>query len=232
MKFVEAIISLLATLTAALELDLTVDVPPGKFQCFFQPVDINKHKIMEVDYQVVDGGDLNINFLLLFEGAKIYEDLMKTDGSHRVNIQANGDFQICFDNSFSYQTRKLVFFEIFLLNEKGEADERDVSKMGVREASANWEALGVPIANFLDSTNRIKSQLNKVEYYQAILRAHEARDRAIMTANFDRVTLWSSTHTIVMIAVGLLQVFLLRSLFEDNSKVGRLLRKGKVDYGS
>ncbi|KAJ1350213.1 hypothetical protein KIN20_005951 [Parelaphostrongylus tenuis] len=221
MRVVEAVFSVLAGLTTALELDLTVDIPAGKFECYFQPVDINKYKTMELDYQVVDGGDLNINFFLLLGGNKLAEDLMKTDGSHRVDLKAAGDYQICFDNSFSYQARKVVFFEIFLLDEKGEADERDMLKIGVKDGSSNLEALDIPIAGFLDATNRIKSQLNKVEYYQAILRAHEARDRSVMTANFDRVTLWSCIHTIVMIGVGVLQVFLLRSLFEDNSKVGR-----------
>ncbi|KAE9421061.1 hypothetical protein Angca_008775, partial [Angiostrongylus cantonensis] len=225
---VETLLSLLASVTTALELDLTVEIPPGKSQCFFQPVDVNKHKTMEIDYQVVDGGDLNINFVLLLGSNKLYEDVLKTDGTHRVNLQVGGDYQICFDNSFSFQSRKIVFFEIFLLDEKGEADERDVLKVGVGDGNANLETLGIPIAGFFDATNRIKSQLNKVEYYQAILRAHEARDRAVMTANFDRVTLWSCIHTIVMISVGVLQVFLLRSLFEDNSKVGSLLRKGKI----
>lgn len=35
------------------EYDFTVEVPAGKFQCFFQPVDLTKHKTLEVDYQVL-----------------------------------------------------------------------------------------------------------------------------------------------------------------------------------
>lgn len=30
-----------------------------------------------------------------------------------------GDYAICFDNSFSLQTRKVVFMEVYLLDEKG-----------------------------------------------------------------------------------------------------------------
>uniref|UniRef100_A0A0K0DAV6 GOLD domain-containing protein n=1 Tax=Angiostrongylus cantonensis TaxID=6313 RepID=A0A0K0DAV6_ANGCA len=207
MRVVETLLSLLASVTTALELDLTVEIPPGKSQCFFQPVDVNKHKTMEIDYQVVDGGDLNINFVLLLGSNKLYEDVLKTDGTHRCII-------ILFNMTLEWHNQiQIVFFEIFLLDEKGEADERDVLKVGVGDGNANLETLGIPIAGFF-----------------AILRAHEARDRAVMTANFDRVTLWSCIHTIVMISVGVLQVFLLRSLFEDNSKVGSLLRKGKIGY--
>uniref|UniRef100_A0A8R1IBZ1 GOLD domain-containing protein n=1 Tax=Caenorhabditis japonica TaxID=281687 RepID=A0A8R1IBZ1_CAEJA len=79
------------------------------------------------------------------------------------------------------------------------------------------------------SSQRNKNNLNKVEYHQALLRAHEARDRAVMGANFDRVTFWSVTHTLVMIGVAGVQVFMIRSLFEDNSKIGKVLRKGKFD---
>ncbi|EYC09275.1 hypothetical protein Y032_0061g3253 [Ancylostoma ceylanicum] len=239
-------------------MDFTVEVPPGKFQCFFQPVDVTKHKTMEVDYQVVDGGDLNINFMILMGANMLVQENMKTDGSHRLDLQTSGDYQVCFDNSFSYQSRKVVFFEIFLMNEKGEVDDMDLSGMAHKDAGLEkrMEEFGVTVAGFHSSANRIKSQLNKIEYHQALLRAHEARDRAVMVANLDRVTFWSCTHTLVLIGVGALQVsgfslllakvsplkgtrrmliaysqvFMIRSLFEDNSKLGQFLRKGRAAY--
>lgn len=47
------------------------------------------------------------------------------------------------------------------------------------------------------------------------MRAHEARDRAIMGANLDRVTLWSIIHTVVLIGVALIQVTLFRMIIID-----------------
>ncbi|KAI1703321.1 emp24/gp25L/p24 family/GOLD domain-containing protein [Ditylenchus destructor] len=82
------------------EYDLTVEVPPGKFQCFFQEV-TEKHKAFEIDYQVIDGGDLNINFMLILGADIIKQDNMKTDATHRIELEKYGDYQICFDNSFS-----------------------------------------------------------------------------------------------------------------------------------
>ncbi|KAK5975101.1 Transmembrane emp24 protein transport domain containing 5 [Trichostrongylus colubriformis] len=219
-------------LAASLEQDFTIEVPPGKFQCYFQPVDTTKHKFMEIDYQVVDGGDLNINFMILLGANVLVQEERKVDGSHRLDIKQAGDYQFCFDNSFSYQSRKVVFFEVFLMNEQGQLDEIDYAKASSKDDALEkkMEELGVTIAGFRDSANHIKSQLNKIEYNQALLRAHEARDRAVMGANLDRVTFWSCTHTLVMLCVAALQVFLIRSLFEDNSKVGRLLRKGNSGY--
>lgn len=36
-----------------------------------------------------------------------------------VGVHGRGDYAICFDNSFSIQTKKTVFFELYLLDEKG-----------------------------------------------------------------------------------------------------------------
>ncbi|KAK6747962.1 hypothetical protein RB195_000895 [Necator americanus] len=227
-----ALLLFLVALAAAAEMDFTVEIPPGKFQCYYQPVDVTKHKTIEVDYQVVDGGDLNINFMLLMGANVLLQENMKTDGSHRLDLQSSGDYQVCFDNSFSFQSRKVVFFEIFLMNEKGETDDHDFAGIALKDGDLEkkMEEFGVTIAGFHSSANRIKSQLNKIEYHQALLRAHEARDRAVMVANLNRVTFWSCTHTLLLIGVGALQVFMIRSLFEDDSKLGRLLRKGKAGY--
>ncbi|KIH42809.1 hypothetical protein ANCDUO_27202 [Ancylostoma duodenale] len=196
-------------------MDFTVEIPPGKFQCFFQPVDVTKHKTMEVDYQAVDGGDLNINFMIVQEN-------MKTDGSHRLDL--------IYLEIINYQSQKVVFFGIFLTNEKGEVDDTDLSGMAQKDAGLEkrMEEFGVTVAGFHSSAKSIKSQLNKIEYHQALLRVHEARDRAVMVANLDRLTFWSCTHTLVLIGVEALQVFMIRSLFEDSSKLGQLLRKGKA----
>ena len=40
---------------------------------------------------------------------------MQTDGTHKIPIKGLGDYQICFDNSFSYQARKVVYFEVYLV---------------------------------------------------------------------------------------------------------------------
>ncbi|CAB3409351.1 unnamed protein product [Caenorhabditis bovis] len=225
------LLSLIFCSSHAGEYDFTVEVAAGKFQCFFQPVDLAKHKTIEVDYQVIDGGDLNINFMILHGANILVQDQLKTDGSHRLELNQPGDYQVCFDNSFSYQTRKVVFFEIFLFDANGNLDEHDLSAMAKTdsELQQRMNALGVTIEDFHKRAYAIKNNLNKVEYHQALLRAHEARDRAIMSANYDRVTFWSLMHTLVMLGVAAIQVYMIRSLFEENSKIGKVLRKGKFD---
>uniref|UniRef100_A0A0N5A328 GOLD domain-containing protein n=1 Tax=Parastrongyloides trichosuri TaxID=131310 RepID=A0A0N5A328_PARTI len=213
--------------TTATEFALTVEVPPGKFQCFFQSIDNPKHKFIEIDYQVIDGGDLNINFMTVIGAEILIQEVSKREGNHKIQIKSLGEYQLCFDNTFSYQSRKVVFFELFLLDENGDMSEEELSRMNQNDPimKKQIEQLGMHVEQFRSSFEKIKQALNKVEYHQALLRAYESRDRAIMGANLNRVNLWSTINTVVIAFVGCLQVFMIKSLFNENSKLGRLLRK-------
>lgn len=70
-----------------------------------------------------------------------------------------------------------------------------------------------------DTINNVKSRLGKSVQIQTVLRAFEARDRNIQESNFDMVNLWSVINVIVMMLVSAVQVYLVRSLFEDKRKI-------------
>uniref|UniRef100_A0A0N5BT29 GOLD domain-containing protein n=1 Tax=Strongyloides papillosus TaxID=174720 RepID=A0A0N5BT29_STREA len=212
------------------ETTLSVEVPPGKFQCFFQTIKDNTHyKHLEIDYQVTDGGDLDINFMVVFGAEVLAQEVGKKEGNHVVPLKQLGDYQFCFDNTFSYQSRKVVLFELYLLDENGQVSEENLVKHGIDDSniqkSLDSYGYGMKIKEFRNSFEKLKQLLNKIEYHQALLRAYESRDRAIMGANLSRVNLWSIINTIVIILVGCLHVFMIRSLFNENSNIGRLLRK-------
>ncbi|VDN00767.1 unnamed protein product [Thelazia callipaeda] len=182
----------------------TIEVAAGRYSCFFQTVNNTRHKYMEVDYQVVDGSDLNINFVMKFESVVLLQEERKVEGSHKFAVNDSGDYELCFDNTFSYQARKLLFFEVYLLDEDGNFDETNMVEE-FDSAKQEYTGLGFEMQKFQSASNSIKNRLNKIEYHQSLLRAYEARDRAIMNANFERVTLWSVVNSVVLIAVGLLQ---------------------------
>lgn len=69
-----------------------------------------------------------------------------------------------------------------------------------------------------DTINNVKSRLGKSMQIQTLLRAFEARDRNIQESNFDRVNFWSIVNLTVMMLVSAVQVYLVRSLFEDKRK--------------
>ncbi|RXM91375.1 Transmembrane emp24 domain-containing protein 5 [Acipenser ruthenus] len=76
----------------------------------------------------------------------------------------------------------------------------------------------VPAEAETDAMNSVKARLGKSVQIQTLLRAFEARDRNLQESNSQRVNLWSITNLLVMVLVSGVQVYLLRSLFEDKRK--------------
>merc|ERR1712190_533962 len=92
--------------------DYTIKVHAGKRDCYFE--DIKSGSSFELEYQVIDGGDLDITFQMIDPKGKILAtDIRKEDGLHTVEEPIDGAYQFCFDNGFSRMTDKVVFFEIF-----------------------------------------------------------------------------------------------------------------------
>jgi len=211
------------------EYDFTIEVRAGQIECYFQEVLDAKSITMEIDYQVIDGADLNINFLLSNpHGTLLIQDLRRTDNSHKIDVsQVKGAYQLCFDNTFSYHASKVLFFQIFLFDAAGSTEDLDMTKLSPHQAAAAMTQLGMTVDAFAATMTRIRTSLNKAEQYQSMLRAYEARDRAIMEANFERVNTWSLVGICVLVVVTSLQVYMIRSLFEDTSKVGKILRQSR-----
>ena len=67
--------------------------------------------------------------------------------------------------------------------------------------------------------------LDQTEELQKHFRRIEAHDRSLMEENFTRVNTWSAFQLVVMIAVGLLQVFMIRSLFDERSSLHRIWKR-------
>ncbi|KAI6176260.1 hypothetical protein M3Y97_00779200 [Aphelenchoides bicaudatus] len=187
------VLILLASYVSSTEFGFTIEVRPGKYECYFVPVTAEKHKTLEVDYQVVDGGNLDVSFMLILGADILAQDTQKTDGSHKIDIKALGDYQVCFDNTFSYQARKVVFFEVYLSDADGNIEDSDIGELAKNDSdfAKRVEEIGITLQDFKISTSKIKGFLNKIEFYQSTLRSYEHRDLAILNANFSRVSFWS-----------------------------------------
>lgn len=110
--------------------ELTVKIPAGVMQCFYEKVSIDQ--VIDVEYQVIDGGhgDLDISFELQDpNGYSIVSEYKKSDNVHRVSARMSGDYRFCFDNSFSTFNVKSVFFEL-ILETPGEDKQVSVDEWG------------------------------------------------------------------------------------------------------
>ncbi|XP_062991917.1 transmembrane emp24 domain-containing protein 5 [Elgaria multicarinata webbii] len=194
----------------ALDSDFTFTLPAGRKECFFQPM--QKEASLEIEYQVLDGAGLDVDFHLISpKHETLVFEQRKSDGVHTVETE-DGDYMFCFDNTFSTLSEKVIFFELILDN-MGDEEQEDW-----KNYITGTDLLDMKLEDILESVNSVKSRLSKSIHIQAFLKAFEARDRNIQESNFDRVNFWSMVNLAVMVVVSAVQVYMLKSLFEDKRK--------------
>lgn len=111
--------------------ELTIRVEPGSVECFYEKS--QKGQVIDFEYQVIDGGhgDLDISFELQNpNGHSMITEYKKSDNIHRFDVNVDGDYRYCFDNSFSSFNAKTVFFELIIEwdGEQGGVKEDDWGK--------------------------------------------------------------------------------------------------------
>ena len=74
------------------------------------------------------------------------------------------------------------------------------------------------------SMNKVRDDLIRVTHQQEIRRAIETRDRNIAESNYDYVNRFSMLSIFVMLFVGFLQLYLIRSLFETKSLIKKVFK--------
>lgn len=214
------------TIVNSLEKEITVNIEAGKEECFYQ--NIKEGNVIDIEYQVIDGshGELDISFQLVDPtGRIIFADFKKSENGHRVEATLTGDYKFCFDNKFSSYNMKTVFFEIIVEGSEDETwGDNDVN-LDDFEGLTPDEMLDLRVQDIQDAIYKVRSNLNKVQHLQDTIKSHEARDRNIAEENFFKVNSWSMIQILVMFTVGLVQVVMLKSLFDNTSRAHNIWKK-------
>lgn len=213
------------SIVVAYDKEMTVHIDAGKKECYFHTVKAGE--TIDIEYQVIDGGhgDLDISFSLADPiGLIIVSDFKKPENIHRHDVQKEGDYRFCFDNSFSTFNRKTVFFEL-IVEKEGEQNLGDDQWNEALEGLTPEEYYEMKVQDIMDYIGRIRMQMTKARQIQDMLRSHEARDRNLAETNFSKVNTWSMFQICAMIAVGLLQVFLVRSIFDTNTRMSKFWQR-------
>ncbi|XP_040088226.1 transmembrane emp24 domain-containing protein 5 isoform X2 [Oryx dammah] len=112
-----------AGFTPSLDSDFTFTLPAGQKECFYQPMPLKAS--LEIEYQVLDGAGLDIDFHLASpEGKTLVFEQRKSDGVHTIETEV-GDYMFCFDNTFSTISEKVIFFELILDNMGEQEQEQE-----------------------------------------------------------------------------------------------------------
>ncbi|KAK5856172.1 hypothetical protein PBY51_007787 [Eleginops maclovinus] len=175
-----------------------------------------KNDSMEFGYQVIAGSGLDVGFALISpSGYRLVSDFRRSDGIHMVDSTEDGEYRLCFDNSFSKLSEKMVFFEVNINSEIG-------SDGGLNE----WENVAIKESMVEYKLEDIRAQLDSVYQHLersrqilAVLRALEARDRYLLEDNLWSVSFWSCLSLLVMLFVAVTQIYTLKRLFDDTKRV-------------
>ncbi|EHB17170.1 Transmembrane emp24 domain-containing protein 5 [Heterocephalus glaber] len=155
---------------SSLDSNFTFTLPAGQKECFYQPMPLKAS--LEIEYQVLNGAGLDIDFHLASpEGKTLVFEQRKSDGVHTVETEV-GDYMFCFDSTFSTISEKVIFFELILDNMGEQAQEQEDWKKYI----TGTDMLEMKLDNILESINSIKSRVSNSVHIQTLLRAFEARD--------------------------------------------------------
>ncbi|XP_047435503.1 transmembrane emp24 domain-containing protein 1b [Mugil cephalus] len=195
--------------------EFTFLLPAGRAECFFQTA--VKNGTMEVEYQVIAGAGMDVDFTIISpQGIQLVAESRRSDGVHVVEPTVEGDYEVCFDNSFSRFSEKMVFFEIIIEGQGGDVGGDD-EWAGLEEPDGSL--LEYKLEDIRESMDSLHRRLERSRQMQTVLRAFEARDRNLLEDNLWRVSFWSCASVLVMLCVALTQVYTVRKLFDDKRRV-------------
>ncbi len=109
------------------DIELTVLIPASQRECFHQILETGK--TVEIEYEVLAGGDVDINYWFYSPSNRVLQsDFKKRDGHQTLKLEETGEYRFCFDNSVSRFNQKQVYFSLRLINEQGHNENDQVTE--------------------------------------------------------------------------------------------------------
>lgn len=179
--------------------ELSFELPDNARECFYE--EIKKNQTATLEYQVVTGGQYDVDVVLEGPTKEILYRQIKTQfDSHQFTAQATGIYAACFSNEFSTFSHKLIYMDFQV------GDEQPLP--GIDEHATVLTQLEA-------SSQEIHKGLNAILDYQTHHRLREAQGRKRAEDLNERVLWWSLTETIAVLAIAIGQVIVLRNFFSE-----------------
>ncbi|XP_061923087.1 transmembrane emp24 domain-containing protein 3-like [Entelurus aequoreus] len=179
--------------------ELTFELPDNEKQCFYE--DLEKDIKFELDYQVISGGNYDVDCFVTDPHDNIlYREDKKQYDSFSHTTAMKGVYKVCFSNEFSTFSHKSIYLDF----RHGE-EEPLIPSMTRATALTQLESTCVSIHEIL----------KVVAESQTWYRLREAHDRTRADHLMERVTFWSIGETVLLFIIGIGQVMMLKSFFSD-----------------
>ncbi|XP_012544401.1 transmembrane emp24 domain-containing protein 5 [Bombyx mori] len=222
------ITSALCLAQAIYESDVNFRIEPGSRTCFFEKGESGH--ILEVFYQVIDGqhGDLDISFDVIDpNGVKLISDYKKPENSIIIELDYDGDYAFCMDNTYSVLNSKLVFVYVSI---EAPENKKDKAAPITFVDDAGNERIVEEVLQWMGTDENGKTYYLDIEFIaesllhtlKLVLRARhlldrygaaKSRDSYLAVADTFIVDVWSAFQITFMCIVGMLQVYMIKQLF-------------------
>lgn len=223
----------------------TVVVPPNsKDQCYHLP-DIKFRQDVDIFFQVVrsywtESGfvhqtqpEMTVNMQVMDPAGTVLNSAV--DGqfeSYRFNAATDGAHRVCL---YSYYGQKHVYIRVtattppdpeksdfdvynYYYDEDREFGDDLLVAMRQRDKESIQGQFDTTVKVIKESLQSIRGNLQRSASLQSVLMSTLTKDMYIMFTNFSRVNFWSALYISVMIVTGLLQVYVIRRLFDGSHK--------------
>lgn len=215
--------------------DMNFRVEPGARLCFYE--EGRAGQMLEIHYEVIDGqhGDWDISFEVIDpNGNKLLEDYKKSRNEIIFYLELDGEYVFCLDNTFSLVNSKLVFVYVLFENKQEtnaeqhheESEVNVVDDTGIQhpeqeEEVLEWQGFDeegnpyyIEVSNITECMTRILKHVLKARHLLDLYGVSKTRDNYLATKDTFIVDMWSGFQISFMLIVGMLQVYMIKKLFD------------------
>lgn len=191
-------------LGVAYEFKIVVDA--GKEDCFYQYVP--QHANLYVAFQALRGGDLKAGFAIRDPRGNLIKPYVWTESvdHEEKSVTEPGYYTFCIDNSPSKFVSKMV--SLYVASFKRDDWERFVGDL---------TGYDVTVSNFTKSLANVDANIGSILKSLDHSRRKGVSDWYTLEANHSYIQTWSICQSIVICITSLIQVYIIRLLFADDS---------------
>ncbi|KAI1332088.1 emp24/gp25L/p24 family/GOLD-domain-containing protein [Xylariaceae sp. FL0255] len=185
---------------------LTYKIQANEKACFYAAPQKAGQK-MAFYFAVQSGGSFDVNYQVTGPSNKIVlEGEKERQGDFVFTAQEVGEYKFCFDNDMSTYSEKFVDFEIAVEDEVR-------AQIPAKQGSSPEQHSALE-----ESIYKISGQLSTIVRNQKYFRTRENRNFSTVRSTESRIVNFSLVQIVMVIAMGGLQVFIVRFFFQGARK--------------
>jgi len=211
---------------------MTVEIEAGNDWCFFMP-DLYEYQNMDFEFQVTDSssqtGKNDITATITSpkpESRVLFHVVQEEEGSFSEELDKDGDYEICLDNTMSTWSDKVVWFEVTVHDPKDDYYDDYIDSYEMKEMvgrNEDYETIfDMKVEDIKESVHTTRNNLGKIKHFQLMLGADMSRDTKHVSSNMETINFWSLVHLSMLLIVGFIQVFMVKQLFADKSLLHKI----------